>query len=41
MVFAWGIRGAGSLQRVLKSEVDGVYCDDVESMVKLTGGYLR
>lgn len=34
-VFAWGIRTAASLQRVVRHEVDGVYCDNVEEMVRL------
>jgi glycerophosphoryl diester phosphodiesterase len=31
-VFAWGIRSAGPLGRVMQLPIDGVYCDNVESM---------
>lgn len=33
MVFAWGIKRDSALQRVMGHGVDGVYCDNVQSMV--------
>jgi glycerophosphoryl diester phosphodiesterase len=33
-VFTWGIRSTGSLQRAIRLQVDGVYCDNVEMMVQ-------
>jgi glycerophosphoryl diester phosphodiesterase len=36
-VFAWGIRRTRSLRRVVAHGVDGVFCDDVPSMVRLLG----
>jgi glycerophosphoryl diester phosphodiesterase len=32
-IFAWGIRSAGPLRRVIHLPVDGVYCDNIEAMV--------
>jgi glycerophosphoryl diester phosphodiesterase len=32
-IFAWGIRSAGPLRRVIRLPVDGVYCDNVQAMV--------
>ena len=40
-IFAWGVRNRGALERVLAHGVDGVFCDDVESMVELTAGHLQ
>ncbi len=34
-VFAWGIRSDGPLQHVLRLPIDGVYCDNVEAMVRV------
>lgn len=34
-IFAWGIRNWCSLQRVVRHGVDGVYCDDVTTLVEV------
>jgi glycerophosphoryl diester phosphodiesterase len=36
-VFAWGVRRARSLERVVANGADGVFCDDVEAMVRVLG----
>lgn len=36
-LFAWGIRSSRPLQRVVQIGVDGVYCDNVEVMVRILG----
>jgi glycerophosphoryl diester phosphodiesterase len=38
-LFAWGIRSSPPLQRVVQLGVDGVYCDQVETMVRVLGQY--
>jgi glycerophosphoryl diester phosphodiesterase len=34
LVFAWGLKRPGGLKRVLRQQVDGVFGDDVEVMVR-------
>lgn len=34
-LFAWGIRSSRPLRRVVQLGVDGVYCDDVDTMVQV------
>jgi len=34
-IFAWGVRSRRPLERVLTHGVDGVFCDDVEAMVRV------
>ncbi len=34
-IFAWGVRSRRPLERVLARSVDGVFCDDVEAMVRV------
>jgi glycerophosphoryl diester phosphodiesterase len=36
-IFAWGVRRPGAVERMRSRQVDGVYCDDVESMVRVLG----
>jgi glycerophosphoryl diester phosphodiesterase len=39
LIFAWGIRGGRSLERVLARGVDAVYCDDVPGMVEIISNH--
>ena len=36
-VFAWGLRRRRSIERAVANGIDGMYCDDVEAMVKAIG----
>lgn len=40
-VFAWGLRRERWLRRAVERDVDGVFCDDVEAMVRVLEGASR